>query len=226
MKTKRAVGGVLLLLSAAAALLLLWYMAYGGRHDLLRALLSLLFAGALFVAGLTVSLSALPDEAAKAQFSRRVQWVAFSLYLLSLSVALFVLRIDFANYAADRLQYFRNLRLYTNFVPLRTVRLYLRCLKYGYIGTRIPLSNLMGNLLLFAPMAVLLPALFNSTQKFWRYLLLMFAILTAVEALQLVLGCGSCDIDDVILNLGGTVLVYWLCRVPPVARLLCRLRLR
>ena len=53
----------------------------------------------------------------------------------------------------------------------------------------------------------------------------MTAILTAVEALQFVLCCGSCDVDDVILNLSGTLIVYGLIRIPVINRLVKRLYL-
>ena len=53
-------------------------------------------------------------------------------------------------------------------------------------------------------------------------LMLMVAILVAVEALQLALCCGSCDIDDVILNLLGTLPAYGLTMAPRVRGLLER----
>jgi len=43
-----------------------------------------------------------------------------------------------------------------------------------------------------------------------------------VEAMQLLLCCGSCDVDDVILNLLGALLLYGLCMLPPVRRALER----
>ncbi|MDP3448700.1 MAG: VanZ family protein, partial [Eubacteriales bacterium] len=47
----------------------------------------------------------------------------------------------------------------------------------------------------------------------------------AVEALQLLLACGSCDIDDVLLNLAGTLIVFGILKLPFVHRLLVRLYL-
>ena len=62
--------------------------------------------------------------------------------------------------------------------------------------------------MLFMPMAVFLPCLFRPMQKLWLFALTMFLLLVAVEALQLLLACGSCDIDDVLLNLVGTLIVF------------------
>jgi glycopeptide antibiotics resistance protein len=115
--------------------------------------------------------------------------------------------------------------LMTNFVPFETITLYLRCLRYNYIGMAIPMTNLFGNFMLFMPMALLLPCLFSSMRTWWRFCLLMPLMLLAVEGLQLILCCGSCDVDDVILNLSGTLLVYFLIRIPAITRLLEKLYL-
>ena len=46
-----------------------------------------------------------------------------------------------------------------------------------------------------------------------------------VEALQLLLACGSCDVDDVLLNLAGTLIVFGILKLPFLQRLLKRLYL-
>ncbi|MPN01537.1 hypothetical protein SDC9_148746 [bioreactor metagenome] len=113
----------------------------------------------------------------------------------------------------------------TNFNPLETVRLYINAIKYNYIGMEIPLSNLVGNAMLFMPMAVFLPCLFRPLQKLWLFALTMFLLLVAVEALQLLLACGSCDVDDVLLNLAGTLIVFGILKLPFLQRLLKQLYL-
>ena len=168
---------------------------------------------------------ALNSETERKRLVRGVLWTLFGFYLCALAAVLFVARIDFAQYAAERRFYLNNQDLMTNFVPLETIRLYIRCLIYDFIGVGIPFDNLMGNILLFMPMALFLPCLFPSMQRLWRFMLLMLAVLVAVEALQFVLCCGSCDIDDVILNLTGTLMVYGILHIPPVNRWLRRVYL-
>jgi glycopeptide antibiotics resistance protein len=80
-------------------------------------------------------------------------------------------------------------------------------------------------MLLFMPMAVFLPCLFRPMRKFWVFALVMGILLVAVEALQLLLRCGSCDVDDVLLNFVGTLVVYGVLKIPAVNRLLERLYL-
>jgi glycopeptide antibiotics resistance protein len=89
----------------------------------------------------------------------------------------------------------------------------------------IPLSNLVGNAMLFMPMAVFLPCLFRPMRRLWLFALTMALVLVTVEALQLLLACGSCDVDDVLLNLTGTLIVFGILKIPPVKRLLIKMRL-
>ena len=219
---RRVAGGAFL---ALAALTMLYYvpaLLLAGVNSVRPMLLCIAVICAPLALGTFLLCSALPDAAARARRVRTVLWVLFGFYLCAMFAVLFFARIDFAEYAAARAFYLNNRELMTNFVPFETIRLYIRCLIYDFIGVGIPFDNLMGNVLLFMPMALFLPCLFPSMRKFWRFLVLVVALLVAVEALQFVLCCGSCDIDDVILNLAGTLLVYGVIRIPAVNRLLRR----
>ena len=105
------------------------------------------------------------------------------------------------------------------------MQLYINAIRYNYIGMEIPLSNLIGNAMLFMPMAVFLPCLFRPMQKLWVFALTMLMMLVAVEALQLLLACGSCDVDDILLNLTGTLILFGLLKIPAVQRLMRRMHL-
>ena len=69
------------------------------------------------------------------------------------------------------------------------------------------------NFLLFLPMGAMLPLLYPSMRRTWRFVLLQTLLLLAVESAQLILRCGSCDIDDVILNLAGALAGYLAARL-------------
>lgn len=207
---------------------MLYYMRgmfVGGVNSVRPMLHCILFVCAPLVLGTLCLTKATPNEAARARLVRTVLKALFGFYLIALFAVLFFARIDFARYAADRAFYLANKELMTNFVPLETIRLYIRCLIYDFIGVGIPFDNLMGNVLLFMPMALFLPCLFPSMRTLWRFGALMVAVLVAVEALQFVLCCGSSDVDDVILNLAGTMLVYGLLHIPAARRTLTRLYL-
>lgn len=73
--------------------------------------------------------------------------------------------------------------------------------------------NLAGNVLLFIPIGFLLPKVSRAMQNYLRFFLLCFAIMLAVELLQLVTLLGSFDVDDLILNLSGMSLGFLLERI-------------
>ena len=162
------------------------------------------------------------DRRKAVRFSFFALFVFYSAVLLG---ALIISRVDFQTFAQTKAEYWKNFDLNTNFNPLETVRLYINAIKYDYIGMEIPLSNLVGNAMLFMPMAVFLPCLFRPMQKLWIFALSMLLLLVAVETVQLLLACGSCDVDDVILNLAGTLIVFGILKIPVLQRLLRQLYL-
>lgn len=99
-----------------------------------------------------------------------------------------------------------------NLQPLDTVRRYIWVLRHSTDTAQRSnaLANLLGNVMLFVPLGVFLPLLFASLRKFWRFGLLTVAIILALELTQAVAGLGTCDVDDLILNLIGTWLGYLL----------------
>lgn len=75
--------------------------------------------------------------------------------------------------------------------------------------------NLAGNVVMFVPLGALLPAANGKLRKFFRTFFACAGLIVAVEVLQLFTLLGSCDVDDLILNMIGVVLGYilWkLCR--------------
>ncbi len=94
--------------------------------------------------------------------------------------------------------------------PFRTLRLFWQALTTSqYPAMRWhALVNLLGNVAMFVPLGLLVPWIWQRWRKFWRHILLMTAVIVAVELSQFALGLGSCDIDDLILNLVGTTLGF------------------
>jgi glycopeptide antibiotics resistance protein len=67
------------------------------------------------------------------------------------------------------------------------------------------LGNVVGNILLFIPLGIHLP-LFKKDKRTAANLLLVLIVSFSVEVVQGLLGIGTADIDDVILNgLGGWI---------------------
>lgn len=90
-----------------------------------------------------------------------------------------------------------------NLVPFRTIRNYI---KYsGFLHTMI---NIFGNIIIFVPFGILLAEIFPKMRNILKILGITFATSFFVEFIQFFIG-RSVDIDDLILNLLGSVIGYF-----------------
>lgn len=109
----------------------------------------------------------------------------------------------------------------SNIIPFATIVEYIRGVISNNINTIIVIINFTTNLLLFAPMGFFVPILFQSRIKNTIQFVIMIIILTLiVEILQFITYRGSTDIDDIILNTIGAVIVYVLMKTKFVKKLL------
>ena len=228
MKTRlSAVKSIGIALLALALVVMLWQLSMiylsGMRHVLHGLLLIFGVCVPLFL-GMFLLVRA-QEETLRRRMVRAAMLVLFAFYCAALFGALVVSRVDYAGFLQTKADYWKNFDLMTNFHPLETIWLYINAIRFDYIGMEIPLSNLVGNALLFMPLAVFLPCLFRPMRKFWLFLLTVTFVFIAVEALQLTLVCGSCDVDDVLLNLVGTLSVFGILKIPALQRLLKKLYL-
>ena len=113
-----------------------------------------------------------------------------------------------------------------NLEPLRTIKNYLIAYDYGNISLRLVILNLLGNLIAFAPMGVFLPALFRWQRSIFFFSATLTLGITTVEVTQVYTGAGSCDVDDLILNLAGALIVFVFCRITPIWKHICRVNPR
>ena len=100
------------------------------------------------------------------------------------------------------------LQTHLNLIPFRTIHLFARLLVppvRPYL-VRIALRNLLGNIFLFTPLGFFLPTLFPQLRKSWLSLAAVLIIISCVELTQLVLMVGTCDIDDLLLNVLGAAI--------------------
>lgn len=98
-----------------------------------------------------------------------------------------------------------------NLVPLREIARQIGSIAGGQAVAR-NLIYLLGNFIGFAPLGLFLPGLFKKQKKFLVYSSTVILILIGVELSQLITMRGSFDIDDIILNLTGACIGFWLLR--------------
>ena len=137
----------------------------------------------------------------------------FALYLAGLAWVLFN-----RNRYVPGVPYWDQVTRYLNLRPFHTIGLYLRLLIHPVrpVLTRLAVYNLAGNVLLFLPLGAFLPLVFPRLRHIGLTLLIAALCTTLAEIAQVLFLAGSCDIDDLILNLLGTALGY------PLYKLLLR----
>ena len=111
----------------------------------------------------------------------------------------------------------------TNLIPFETVKLFIN----GYFNNKLTLldmlGNIFGNLAAFMPFAFFIPLIFKGINRWYKLMGVVLPSVIAVELLQLIFLTGSSDIDDVILNSIGALVMYALLKSRPVSRTLSKL---
>jgi len=76
-------------------------------------------------------------------------------------------------------------------------------------------------LLAFAPMGFFIPMLMGSKIRNWlQFTLLMIVVVFFVELIQFIFNVGIADVDDIILNTLGALIVYGLMQMRLVKSML------
>lgn len=111
--------------------------------------------------------------------------------------------------------YWEQVRWNLNLVPFRTITEYIQ----DTVGNadsylfRHAFINLTGNVIMFIPLGFFLPALWHRLRHFGRCMICGAVCIAAIELIQLFTLLGSCDVDDLILNMAGIVLGYGIYRL-------------
>lgn len=105
----------------------------------------------------------------------------------------------------DRVSYFTispvKQLLSGNFIPFNTINRYIRTMYLPLF-----LRNVVANMLCLIPLSFLLIVLNDKYKNILKQLPVLLVIDIGIEVLQGLTGCGICDIDDLILNVGFSIL--------------------
>lgn len=82
-----------------------------------------------------------------------------------------------------------------------------------FYHARIAFVNLAGNVVMFIPLGYFIPAVWKKRRSFFRCFFCALGMILAVEIAQLLTLLGSCDVDDLILNMLGVILGYGFFRM-------------
>ncbi|MDO5574828.1 MAG: VanZ family protein [bacterium] len=90
-----------------------------------------------------------------------------------------------------------------NLKPLTTIRPYLKHFDKSYAST-----NILANLLLFIPVGFLIPIAYPERKRFFKTMGVCLVITVFIELFQYITCLGFCDIDDIILNMVGSMIGF------------------
>ncbi len=93
-----------------------------------------------------------------------------------------------------------------NLIPFQVLRDFRRISDIGVFNY---FSNLIGNILLFVPIAFIFISIFR-IYKLSAILIFSFLLSFAIESLQYIFEVGYADVDDIILNVTGAAVGYHL----------------
>ena len=218
------------ILAAAVCLLLLYFFAEwqaqtngaastAGFSALHRATLLLLICLLFYLGGL-LRHDRLPNS--RVLFGLMVLFAVLYIYLLVNFTLLDATLRRSANSVytdlADRRREYIN--RFVNLRPFQSMwEVYIRGCVRGYLHPYYVFLNLLGNICAFMPFAFFLPLFFAHMRRWYLFLPTVTGAVCTVELMQFAFMVGSCDIDDLILNVGGAMLMYALFKLPRMQRL-------
>ena len=140
---------------------------------------------------------------------RKLLLTAFLLYS---ALMLWLLFIRWRSGAVT--DYWSQLAGRVNLIPLSSICSMLRTLwnnPYPAVLWTV-VYNIGGNIAMFVPLGFFLRALFPKCRKFLRCMGTVAVIMSVVELCQLFTLRGFCEVDDLILNLLGAAIGFWLAK--------------
>ena len=95
-----------------------------------------------------------------------------------------------------------------NIIPFKEIKRFWD-MRYTY-GWGITIMNLVGNIAIFVPFGLLVPASAKKKylKNFFTVMALTVALSAAIEVIQYITLVGAFDIDDIILNTAGGLIGY------------------
>lgn len=152
-----------------------------------------------------------PSFEEKSKIKKEQLKLIFVIYVIALFTLLF-LNNSYRNYSIchEKFDMFskEHIAYSTNIKPLKTILQYKRALDNNNINFDIVCTNILGNLIAFAPFGFFISILLDEKMNFIKFTFFMISMVVLVEVIQFITNTGRADIDDVILNVLGACVTY------------------
>lgn len=140
-------------------------------------------------------------------FIKKLLLPSFIIYLFALTFLLLARNNHYPQSLIDRIRYI------ANFVPFKTVIGFIVDAANGSVAPRFALRNIFGNLAAFLPMGFYLPCFFGRFRGLLKTVCGVYLIVLFFETVQILTGLGCFDVDDLILNVVGSIGGYGLFKL-------------
>lgn len=107
-----------------------------------------------------------------------------------------------------------------NIIPFSTIKLFITGYINGYVSFKNFAINIFGNLFILMPYGIFIPLIIKRINKYYKFLILMVVLVIIIELLQFVTLSGSCDIDDLLLNVIGASIMYLICKIKLIKKVI------
>lgn len=154
---------------------------------------------------------------------KRTLYIFFGLYLLLfITLTLFDPMwnrngLTIINWSLDKFKAY--LKYSFNIIPFKTIIQYITYVDSLH-STNTIVVNLLGNFVCLMPLGFFLPILFKKQNNFKIFLLTTTIFVLLIELTQFITFSGSCDIDDLILNVLGACLMYKILKIESLNNLI------
>jgi glycopeptide antibiotics resistance protein len=95
-----------------------------------------------------------------------------------------------------------------NFIPFKSIINYL--INFEHYNFGILIYNTFGNIILFLPMGILISKIVVNVKYFIQVFYLSFFVSLGIEMIQSLTKLGVFDVDDIILNITGSLIGFWI----------------
>ncbi|MDD3049223.1 MAG: VanZ family protein [Bacilli bacterium] len=134
-------------------------------------------------------------------YRRNIDIYIFLYFVLLMCLTMFISRTTIKLIDDTFLQYYFET---INVTPFKTIMRYLK----SNLSSYIIMYNVLGNFVALMPLSLLLVLKSDRYKKFVNQFFTLGFIVLSIELLQLLLSAGRFDIDDFILNIGGSMIFF------------------
>ena len=114
--------------------------------------------------------------------------------------------------------------MHMNLIPFKTIGGYIKAIFDGSMNLNIPLENLFGNLFMFLPLGIYLPFFLSRIDSLKKFICSILPVFLVIEIAQFLTKRGAFDIDDLLLNMAGAIVGYFIWRSELVQNLIMKMK--